>query len=145
MWLLLLSSIIWILILIYNEVYSFLPSILQGVKWLKIIAIISATIILICGVKQSIQDYRNYRFVYISSKDGDIIKKKNFPWEIRRIILEEEVVYIINERYGDASEISIFPEKLNDKCSIYNAADGIGIRFSCPSEEIPNFKIEIKK
>ncbi len=145
MWLLIISIIIWILIIIYNAVYSFLPSNTQGITWVKTVAIISAIIILIYGIKQAIKEYGNYRFAYISAKDGSILKKKSFPWTISKITHEGEIVYIIKGRYGDASEISIVPDKLNDKYLIYNSMDGVGIKFSCPDEEIPNFKIEIKK
>jgi len=144
MWLLIISIILWILIIIYNAVYRFLPSKIQGIPWVKTVVIISAIIILICGIKQAIQKYHNYRFAYISAKDGNILKKKSFPWAISKTTHEGEIVYIINERYGDASEISIIPDKPNDKYSIYNAIDGIGIKFACADKEIPNFKIEIK-
>jgi len=139
-----LITTILVLMLIYNAFYAFLPVSIQGVWWIKLIAILSAVIILLWGIKQMIQEYRNYRFAYISARDGRILKKKNFPWKITKTIHEGNVVYIINERYGDASEVSIKIDKRNGKYKIYNAMDGVGIKFTCPEKEITNFKIEIK-
>jgi hypothetical protein len=144
--LLLVSIAIWIIILIINTIYSFLPSSIQGILWIKICAIVAASIILIFGVKEAAQDYKNYRFAHISSKDGRILEKKNFPWIITKTTTREsDIVYIINERYGDASDISIKLDKPSDKYKIYNAMDGVGIKFTCADNEIPNFRIEIKK
>lgn len=114
-------------------------------RWVKTIAIISAIIILVWGIKQAIQEYRDYKFAYISSKDGKILKKKNFTWSITKTVHEGNIVYIINERYGDASEVMIIPDRPNNNYTIYNAADGVGIKFICTEQEIPNFKIVIKK
>jgi hypothetical protein len=144
MWLMQIGLAALILILIYNAVYSFLPVALQGIWWIKTIAVISALVILIWGIKQAIQDYRNYRFAYVSAKDGEILKKKNFPWKVTKTLHEGKVIYIINERYGDASEISIKPDKANTNYTVYNAIDGVGIKFSCPDNEISNFKIIIR-
>ena len=146
MYLLIISLVIWILILIYNATYSFLPSNIQSIRWIKIAAIIASIIILICGIKQAIREYRNYRFAYISAKNGTILKKKNFPWSITKTTTRDgDIVYIVNERYGDASEVSVIPDKPNDKYVVYNAIDGVGVKFKCPDAEIPDFKIIIRK
>ncbi|MDD5561752.1 MAG: hypothetical protein PHT50_06485 [Candidatus Omnitrophica bacterium] len=140
------SIILWIVILIFNTIYSFLPSSLQGILWIRICAILAASIILIFGIKDAAQDYKNYRFAYISAKDGKILQKKNFPWIVTKTKTSEgDIIYIINERYGDTSEISLTLDNPNDKYKIYNAIDGVGVKFSCADNEIPNFKIEIKK
>lgn len=144
--LLIVSLVIWIIILLYNGLYSFLPSSIQNIKWVKILAIFSACIILIIGVRQAFQDYQNYRFADISAKDGAILKSKSFPWKVTKTTTREgNTVFIINERYGDASEISIKLSRPTDKFLIYNSIDGVGIKFLCPEDEIPDFKIIISK
>ena len=141
--LMIISLILWVLILAYNVVYSFLPTHVQGLKWVRAVAIIAAIIILVSGIAQEIKKYCNLRFAYISSNDGAILKRKNFPWNITKTKTREgDVVYIINERYGDASDVTIKPEKLV-KYYIYNAVDGVGIKFSGPGVVIPNFTIKI--
>ena len=145
MWFMQIGLILLILVLIYNTCYSFLPSNAQAVLWVKFIAIICALVILIWGIKQTFQDYRSYRFAYVSARDGKILKRKNFPWGITKTTTREgNIVYVINERYGDASEISVKPDKPSTSYTIYNAMDGVGIKFGCQDEEISNFKIIIK-
>ncbi len=137
---------LWIIILAYNALYSFLPANLQGVLWVKIFAIIAAIIILIIGVKQSIQEFRDYRFAYVSAKDGSIIKSKNFKWKIYKSTDQNtgNIIFIIDGRHGDASDIIMSPDR-QVEFEIYNAIAGVGIRFKCPENQIPDFKIEIKK
>jgi len=138
--------IMWVIILLFNTFYSFLPSNIQSIKYIKIGAMIAACIILIMGIRQAVQEYQNYRFVDVSAKDGKILKNKNFKWEITKTITEQgNTVFIINERYGDASEVSIKPKKPTNKFSIYNAIDGIAIKFLCNDNEIPDFRIVISK
>ncbi len=144
MWLKLILLSLFILILFYNVFYSFLPQAIQGVIWVKILAIVCAFIILIYGIKQELCKYCNYKFAYISAKDGKILKKKNFPWNISKSTHRGNVYYCINERYGDVSDVSIKPDKPTNKYSINFGVDGIFIEFICSDEEIPNFKIEIK-
>ena len=137
--------IIWIGILIFNAVHSFLPSKYQTNKWIRTIAIIVATVILIRGLSDEISNYRGRIFAYIS-KDGKVINKKNFPWKVSKSTTKEgAIVFIINERYGDASEVSITPDVPNSTYTIYNAMNGVGIKFECPEDQIPNFKIRIDR
>ena len=75
------------------------------------------------------------------SKDGPILKGKNFPWKIIKTNDDGNIIYVISERYGDASDVSIVSERLSE---IYNGVDGIVIKFKCPEEEISNFRIKIK-
>jgi hypothetical protein len=124
--LMIISLTLWILILIYNALYSFLPSELQSIKWLKIVAMAAATIILIGGIVQAIQEYRSYRFAYVRAKDGVIMKKKNFPWHVTKTTRREDrnVTYIATSRYGDASEITVKLDK-PVQYEVYNAMDGV--------------------
>lgn len=143
MFLMIISLILWILILVYNAVYSLLPSSIQNMRFVRVTAIVVAIIILIGGVAQEIQKYRKYRFAYVLSRDGTVIKKKNFPWHITKTKTPEgSIVYIINERYGDASEITVKIDK-QIQHSVYNAIDGVGIKFLCAESDIPNFTIII--
>lgn len=133
-----------VVFLIFNLIYSFLPQKVQNITWVRVCAIIAAIIILIYGVYQVVHSYRSYRFAYIS-KDGAILRRKNFPWEVTKITNSDgDIVYVIKGRYGDSSEISIVPDQPAE-AEVYNSADGIGVKFQCPEKEIPNFKIEIRK
>ena len=135
---------IWVVIMIGNVVYSFLPQKTQSITWVRVCAVVAAFIILIGGIHQTVQAYRNRRFAYVS-KDGTVLQKKNFPWEITKITDSDgAIVYIIQERYGDSSEISVIPDRPVGT-DVYNAIDGVGVKFECPEEGIPNFKIEIGK
>ncbi len=144
--LLIAGLVIWIIILLYNTFYNFLPTSVQNIKLVKGLAMFAACVILIIGVKQVVQDYQNYKFADISAKDGTILKSKGFPWEVIKTTTREgDIVFIINERYGDASEISIKPSRPTDKFLIYNTIDGVGVKFSCSEDEIPDFRIIIPK
>jgi hypothetical protein len=137
---------LWSLVLIYNTVYNFLPVDIQKIKLIKILAIVASLLILFIGIKQSIQKYQNYKFAYISAQDGKVLARKNFPWNITKTTTrDDKIVYIINERYGDASEIQVKPDKKINEYVIYNAMDGVGVKFLCPEEKIPNFRIIITK
>lgn len=135
--------ILWIVILGCNVIYSFLPSHIQSIGWIKNIAIIIALLIFISGIIDEIKKYQNFRFANISASNGMILKKKNFPWDIiKSKTAEGNIVYVIKERYGDASEIAIKPKKQIDY-RIDSLVSGIGIVFFCPENEIPNFTIII--
>lgn len=74
-----------------------------------------AIIILAVGIYQVIGSYRSYRFAYVS-KDGAILRGKNFPWEITKTTnSDSDIVYVIEGRYGDSSEISIIPDQPAEK------------------------------
>ena len=136
---------LWVTVLIYNSVYSFLPAGVQAIGWVKGLAIGGTTIILIVGVREAVQKCRNYSFAYVSAKDGGILRQKNFRWKVTKSIHEGNVVFVIEQRYGDASEVSVKPDTRMNGYQVYNAMDGIGIRFTCPANEIPNFRIELRK
>ena len=131
------------LVLIFHSVYRFFPDKLQKTNWIKYSAIASVSIILIFDIYKNTQEYHGQIYADIS-KDGTILKSKNFPWKITKTDTDGNIIYIINERYGDASNVSINPERPVDEYTIYNAIDGVGIKFSCPEEKIPNFRIKIK-
>ncbi len=142
MWLLITLCLL-TLVLIFHNVYSFLPDKLQKINWIRFSAIISVSIILIFDIYKNTQEYQGQIYADLS-KDGTILKGKNFPWKITRTDRDGNIIYIINERYGDASNVSINPERPVDEYTIYNAINGVGIKFSCPEEKIPNFRIKIK-
>ncbi len=79
------------------------------------------------------------------SKDGSILRSNNFPWKISKSKdKEDNVVYIINDRYGDSSAASVFPDNPRNEYIVYNAIDGVAVKFTCPEEEISNFTIKLK-
>ena len=83
-------------------------------------------------------------FAYVS-KDGTILQSKNFPWKISKSKdKEDNVVYIINGRYGDSSAASVFPDNSRNEYIVYNAIDGVAVKFTCPEERISNFTIKLK-
>ena len=128
------------LVLIFHNVYSFLPDKLQKINWIKYFAIVSVSIILIFDIYKNTQEYQGQIYADIS-KDGTILKGKNFPWKIIKTEDDGNIIYVISERYGDASDVSIVSERLSE---IYNGGDGIVIKFKCTEEEISNFRIKIK-
>ena len=142
MWLLITLCLL-TLVLIFHSVYSFLPDKLQKINWIKYSAIASVSIILIFDIYKNTQEYHGQIYADIS-KDGTILKSKNFPWKIIKTKDDGNIIYVISERYGDASEVSIDPRKSSDKYEIFNGGDGIGIKFTCPENEISNFRIKIK-
>lgn len=134
--------ILWILLLICNTVYSRLSSNIQDIRWVRGAATVVAIIILLNGIAQEIKKFHNLRFAYVSSKDGVILKNKNFPWNIKKTERDKKVVYIIYNRYGDASEIAVNPDK-PVRYNVDMTMTGVGIEFFCPETDIPNFTIKI--
>ena len=128
------------LVLIFHSVYRFLPDKLQKINWIKFSAIVSVSIILIFDIYKNTQEYQGQIYADIS-KDGTILKGKSFPWKIIKTEDDGDIIYVISERYGDASDVSIVSERLSE---IYNGMDGIVIKFKCTEEEISNFRIKIK-
>jgi len=137
MWILLL-----VIISIYNTVYGFLPDSLKDKLWIKSIGILAAVVLLFYGIAQTIGSYRNSSSAYVSS-DGQIIKKWNFPWRIDTTTGNDGFpVFLIKNRYGDSSAIKVKTDSPS-RYEVYNAIDGVGIKFFCKSEEVPKFKILI--
>lgn len=84
-------------------------------------------------------------FAYVS-KDGTILQSNNFPWKISKSKDEEDnVVYTINERYGDATTVSIYPDNHTNEYQVYNVIGGVAVKFTCAEEKISNFTIKIKQ
>lgn len=139
---------IWVVILIFNAIYRFLPSPVQNKPLIRYLAIAAAIIILVYGIYQLIQEQQNKIYAHVTV-EGKILKSKNFPWTItiHNKEKEKEIIYILNERYGDASWISIKidrPNSENKKYKIYNAIDGVGIKFTCDKKNLSNFWVYIK-
>jgi hypothetical protein len=116
---------------------------LSGKRWIKYLRNIVAVILLLYVILQTISSYQNSSYAYVSS-NGNIVKRHNFPWKIAKVTLPDSnyPVYFIENRYGEPSEIKIKPNK-QVHTEVYSSPDGTGIRFSCKTDEVPNFKIEI--
>jgi len=136
-------SIILILILAFHTFHRFLPNKIQGRKWIRYTAIIIAIVMFSRSVLQEVAHVRNRSFAYVSP-EAKIIESRNFPWEISRAAASDDKlpVYIIEERYGDASEVKVKPHQHVD-FKVYNAIDGVAVKFFCDSEDVPSFEIEI--
>ncbi|MCF7870054.1 MAG: hypothetical protein K9M01_02940 [Candidatus Omnitrophica bacterium] len=135
-------------ILIFNAIYSFLSSNIQNKPQIRYCAIAAAIIILVYGVYQIIQKQQNKIYAHVSV-EGKILKSKNFPWTITIHNKDKEgaIIYILDERYGDASLVSIKldkPNAENKKYKTYNAIDGVGIKFFCGKKNLSSFWIYIK-
>ena len=87
--------ILWIIILLFNAFYRFLPQAIQRNKWIKTLAVIIAIIISIYGTKQAIHEYRNYRFAYVCARDGKILKNEEFHLGISPKLLHMKVMLFI--------------------------------------------------
>ncbi len=135
--------IILILILAFHTFYRFLPNKLQGRKWIRYTAIIIAIVMFSKSVLQEVAHMRNRSLAYVSP-EAMIIESRNFPWKISRSTASDDKlpVYIIEERYADASEVKVKPHRRVD-FKVYNAIDGVAVKFFCDSEDVPSFEIEI--
>ncbi len=132
------------LISVYNTVYGFLPESVQQQLWVKIVGIVAASVLLIYGLIQVVSSYVDYSYALVST-DGRVLKSKNFPYKVKKTIDKDgTIIFILEERYGDATDVKITPRK-TVQYERYNAMDGVGIKFFCKEDQIPNFKIEIKK
>jgi len=79
------------------------------------------------------------------SKDGSILRSKNFPWKINKNRDDKNnVTYIIVGRYGDSSAASVIPDNSRKDYIVYNSMSGVAVKFTCPEEEISNFTITLK-
>ena len=76
MWFKWLWLIFWILVLIFNTTYTFLPSDTQNNKFVRITAILVAILILIVSGIKEIQGIKNERWAIVSAFDGKILKEK---------------------------------------------------------------------
>ena len=127
-----------------NTIFSLLPNSLNGKQWIKLLRIITAFVILIYGISQIITRYKNSSSAYISS-NGEVIKSHNFPWKINKDTDPNGnfSVYLIESRYGDPSEFKVVPDR-HVRNEIFLSLDGIGIKFFCKSDEVPNFTVTIR-
>ena len=83
-------------------------------------------------------------FAYIS-KDGSILRSKNFPWSIRKTKDDDgNTLYSIDDRRGDPTALSVFPDHNISEYSVYESYKGMVIKFTCAEEKISNFKVEFK-
>ena len=137
--------VLWIVILVWNACYGFLPSKYQTRRWIRGAAIIVAVVILGRGICDEISSFRDRIFAYVSS-DGEVLESKNFPWKLTKSKTNDgAIVYAIGGRYGDASEVSVLPDVPNDKYTVERGIDGVQIKFQCLEDEIPKFTIKISK
>ena len=84
----------------------------------------------------------NNIFAYIS-KDGAILRRNHFPWEIRKSNDQDgNILYTIVDRRGDATAISVVPD--NPKYTVYQSSGGMVIKFTCAEEKISDFTIKVK-
>ena len=135
--------IIWIAILVFNTVHSFLPNKLQSKKWIRRTAMIIASLILIRGVYQELANIQNRSSAYVSS-NGEIIESHNFPWKIAKTNANSFPIYVIEERYGDSAEVKVESDRhVNFK--VYNAIDGVAVKFFCEPDDVPSFRIRINQ
>jgi len=136
--------VIWIAILVFNTVHSFLPNKLQGKKWIRITAMIIASLILIRGVVQEVTTVQKRSYAYVSS-DGQIIKSNNFPWKITHAERSEKDVYFIFDKRGDGTDVTVIPDNPTYEPNVYGAIDGVCIKFNCHPSKVPGFKIVVKR
>lgn len=143
MWLF--SIIIVGLLYLFNAIYNFLPKdFIQKYPPLKYAGVIVALILVGIFIIGEIGKYQRSSYAEVS-KEGGIIRSKNFSWKITKTKHSDgNIVYIINDRRGDSTEISIFPDNSTKKYFVRDAFDGMAIVFTCPEEEISNFTIKVK-
>lgn len=137
-----------ILLSSYNLVYGFLSEKWRNVLWIKYTWIIVATLLALTSIYQTIKDNLNYSYASVS-EEGAILKSKNFPWNVEKTKLDGGTVYIIQEYHGDSSTVNVKGNNKASSVEIYNAIDGVGIRFIGVGFGNPiiedSFIVEIKK
>jgi len=141
-------KLIWLIfilfVLAYNAFYDFLPAYLQSKVWIRSINLLSIVVLLLYSGSEIIAKYTDYSFAIVSP-EGKVLKRKNFSWPIKKTADPEgNIIFIIEGRYGDASEIKVTPRRMV-RFETYNAMVGIGIKFFCRNDELSEMKIEIKK
>jgi hypothetical protein len=136
--------VIWIAILVFNTVHSFLPNKLQRNKWIRITAMIIATLILIKCVFQEVTAVQNRSYAYVTP-DGQITKSNNFPWKITHAERSENDVYFILDNRSDGTDVSVIPDNPTYEPNVYGVVAGVCIKFNCEPSKVPGFKIVVKR
>ncbi|MCD4721011.1 MAG: hypothetical protein K8S13_14310 [Desulfobacula sp.] len=137
--------IVLISMMVVNAIYSFLPTKLQTKPIIRFFAILAAGTILVWGVGQVVQNFKNKIYAHVSI-NGEILESKNFPWEISYHENEKENkrMFLIDGRYGDSSIVTAKFEGNHPKYEIINATYGVAIIFFCKKEELKSFWVYIK-
>lgn len=135
---------IWILILVFNTVHSFLPNRLQANKWIRIVAMVVASFILLRYAYQEIDTVRTRSYAYVSS-DGQIIKSNNFSWKITHVVPSEESIYYIIDKRGDGSEVTVTPDGFTCEPNVRGVEAGVCIQFDCVPSKASGFRIDVKR
>lgn len=136
--------VIWIAILVFNTAYSLLPNKLQGKKWIRIAAMIIASLILIKGVVQEVAAVQNRSYAYVTP-DGQITKSNNFPWRITHVEHSENGVYFIFDKRGDGTDVTVIPDNPTYEPNVSGVVAGVRITFNCDPSKVPGFKIVVKR
>ena len=136
--------VIWIAILVLNTVHSFLPNKLQGKKWIRIAAMIIASLILFKCVFQEVAAVKNRSYAYVTP-DGQITKSNNFPWKITHAERSENDVYFIFDKRGDGTDVTIIPDNPTYEANVSGVTTGVCIKFNCDPSKVPGFKIVVKR
>jgi hypothetical protein len=121
--------------------YGFLPDRFKSER-LKLVALI---IFLIAVGSAAVELYQRFipRSTAYVTKDGTVLKSKNFRWKIQPSPDSDgHPVFVIFDRWGDASAVTVVPDTPTSN-EVYNTMTGIGIRFLCPKDAVPNFEIKI--
>ncbi|MBN1997308.1 hypothetical protein JW935_07140 [candidate division KSB1 bacterium] len=137
---------IWIILLIlisaYNAFFSFLPDSIKAKKTIKVISIIVACFTFCYGIVQAVSQYNKTSYAYVTS-EGEILKERNFSWEITKDSSEKEnAVFIIEDLYTSSNRIKIKPDQ-KSKVDIYNCIAGVCLKFHSDPARVPNFKVRI--
>jgi len=136
--------VIWIGILAFNTVCSIFSAKLQRKKWIRIAAIVVASLILIRGVVQELAAVRNRSYAYVTP-DGQITKSNNFPWKMTHPERSEDDIYFIFDKRGDGTDVTVIPDNSIYEPNVYGAQDGVCIRFDCSLSEVPAFKVMVER
>lgn len=135
---------IWIVILIGNALYSFLPPEVQRLIWVRTLAILVAVTILLYSSYELINKYRS-RIVASVSGEGEVLESKNFPWDIVKIQNNDAVMFLVKEWYIDASQVSVESRDKLIKPVVRSGLDGLVIEFREPIAKVSAFEISFKK
>lgn len=119
-------------------------SLKNGVSFGRIIYIVALVFLSGYSVVQAVDENKNLRFVTVD-RNGTIEKQKNFDYKVVKSADKNAVIFVMEEFYVNARDVEIKTDPKELQVEVYNAMDGVGIKF-LPQifERLKKFSIRYK-
>lgn len=134
---------LWVCVLSFSAIYSFLPSSLQSNPKLRVLAILAALSILSHGIYGVVRSHNSKIFAHIT-KDGNVTKSNNFKWKIVKDINDGDIIYMLLDLHADVSQVTVVTNSRDQKYSLYKAFGGVAVKFHMPEKDIKDFDVYIE-